>query len=625
MLVPPQQSVRAQTNWSDDQTEKQARLSALLRALPSRTGVYRLVGDENRILYIGKARNLRARVSSYFKPTGLSTKTINLVSKTEDIQYTVVNSETEALLLEQSLIKSEKPPYNVLLRDDKSYPYIYLSDHEYPQIRIHRGSKSQHGTYFGPFPSASAVRNSISLLQRVFRLRPCSDSYFKNRSRPCLQYQIHRCSGPCVGMIDESAYAEDINRATLFLDGKSQTLIDELKQQMHQASTDLEYELAARLRDQIQSLRKVQEDQSIYTSSGSVDLFGVAARESHVCIQGMFIRDGRLLGHRNWFPSNELGLEPNVFLGKFLAQFYLGNVKREIPRTLITHLDFDDREILAAALSAHFGRTIEIVTQVRKKRAKWLELVRENVEHSLSTYIQTRQQEADRFIALQSLLGVSKPLQRIECFDISHSQGEATIASCVVFDHTGPVKSEYRRFKIAGVNRGDDYHALEQAVSRRFTRVQAEGLSLPDILIIDGGIGQINIVYESISAMLDEDMVLLGIAKDPTRKSGKETVWQFGKGKLVIDPTSGAMHLLQQIRDEAHRFAITGHRMARGKARRISQLDSISGVGPKRRRNLLVHFGSVASIRQASAAEIAKVPGVNRKLAEHIYGHFNAV
>ena len=600
-------------------------LASLLEALPKRCGVYRFLDNEERILYIGKAKNLKTRVSSYFKPKGLSTKTLNLVAKIVDIEYTVVNSETEALLLEQSLIKSEKPRYNVLLRDDKSYPYIYVSAHAYPQIRVHRGKKSADGSYFGPFPSSAAVRNSLSLLQRVFRLRPCTDTYFKNRSRPCLQYQIRRCSGPCVGLIEQSVYEKDIRRATMFLEGRSQSLLDELKQKMQLASTNLEYEAAGRIRDQIQSLRKVQEDQSIYTSSGSVDLFGIAARDNQICIQGMFIRDGRLLGHKNWFPENSLSLEPNQMLGEFLSQYYLGNVEREIPKMVISLVDFADREILKKALSERSGRMVEISYQVRSTRAKWLELVRENVEQSLLTYLQARQQEADRFIDLQQRLDLLEIPQRLECFDISHSQGEATMASCVVFDHNGPVKAEYRRFKIQGVLGGDDYHALAQAVSRRYTRSQVEGVPLPDILIIDGGAGQINVVHESLCAILDHEMVLLGISKDPTRKSGKETIWQFGKGKLAMEPTSGAMHLLQQIRDEAHRFAITGHRMARQKSRRSSQLDSIEGVGPKRRRNLLVHFGSVSTLRGASVEEIAKVPGINHKLAEQIHGHFNAV
>lgn len=598
--------------------------TTLLRSLPARCGVYRFLDEQSSVLYVGKANNIKSRVLSYFRPTGLATKTMRLVERTKDIQFTVTESETEALLLEQSFIKREKPPFNVLLRDDKSYPYILITDHEYPQIKRHRGRTHDRGTFFGPYPSTVAVRNSLSILQRVFQLRPCEDSMFKNRSRPCLQYQIKRCSGPCVGLIDPTRYNQELRLAKLFLEGKSQSLLDELKFRMQELADLKQYEEAARLRDRIQDLRQVQEEQHVHKSSGDVDAFAIATAENHVCIQGMFIRNGILMGHRNWYPKNELQVASSSVLSSFVSQYYFGTVERNIPRTVLTMQSLEDSNVLAEALSKKAGHIVEVTSQVRASRAKWQEMVVENTNLALTAYVRARQNESKRLFDLQQLLELDKLPQRLECFDVSHTHGEATMAACVVFDANGPVTSDYRRYKINDIEPGDDYAALYQAVERRFKRLQKEEGQVPDILIIDGGRGQINKVEELLLSYTDQEVVLLGISKGEGRKPEFDVVWRAGEGVVSLDPTSGSMHLLQHIRDEAHRFAITGHRAARRRARKRSELDEIVGIGPKRKRQLLTHFGSTASIRTASVSEIAKVPGISRKLAAEIHEVFHA-
>ena len=604
-------------NIADARKEK---FDALLSSLPTRSGVYRMIDKEGNVLYVGKSKNLKARVASYFRPTGLATKTMRLVGRTQDIQVTVTNSETEALLLEQTFIKTDRPPFNVLLRDDKSYPYIRFSNHEFPKIELHRGSKEVGGVLFGPYPSAAAVRQSISILQRLFQLRPCKDSYFKNRSRPCLQHQIERCSAPCVGLIEPEKYEEDLRLASLFLKGKSQAILSELKTSMNAASSDLDYEAAARIRDQIQNLRKVQEEQSVHTSTGDVDAFGVASNESNVCVHGMFIRDGRLLGHRNWFHKNELGTNESELIAQFLGQYYFGGVEREIPRTVLTLVHIEDRDILAAALSEKAGRLVEVTTQVRSTRARWQSMVQENAELSLESHVRSQANNLDRMLDLQRSLNLEEVPSRLECFDISHSSGEATMASCVVFGTDGPLKSDYRRYRIQDIESGDDYASLGQAVERRYQRIQAGEGKLPDVLIIDGGRGQINKVRASLSDLMVEGVRVIGISKGPGRRPGLETIWDCETGAIDIEPTSGAMHLLQHIRDEAHRFAVEGHRARRQKARRQSELDDVPGIGAKRKRSLLTHFGSVTAMKSASIDEMAKVPGISRKLATQLHG-----
>ena len=593
---------------------------AFLETLPQKPGVYRMLDAAGGCLYVGKARSLKPRVTSYFRASGLSTKTMALVNRIADVQITVTRSETEALLLEQSLIKSERPPYNVVLRDDKSYPYIYLTGHDdFPRLTFHRGAKKKTGRYFGPFPSAGAVRDSLNILQKLFRLRHCDDSFFRNRSRPCLQYQIRRCSGPCVGLVEQADYREDVDLAVLFLEGKSGTVLEIFKAKMQAAADALDFERAAKYRDQIARLRKVQEQQYVHVAEGDVDLFAVAENGGVHCVQALFVRAGRMLGQRTWFPRNDLGLAVGELLEAFVSQYYLGGPERDLPRAVITSTSLGDAEVLAAALGLRGGRRVEVVHQVRGQRARWLALAGDNATHALNAFIADKRNVFARLVALQDALGLDDVPQRLECFDISHTMGEATVASCVVFDSSGPLKSDYRRFNIEGLTPGDDYAAMEQALRRRYTRLkQGEG-KLPDVLVIDGGAGQVARAETVLEQLQVTDVVVLGIAKGPSRRPGLEK-FLVGGSEIDIPPQGDASMLLQQIRDEAHRFAITGHRQRRQKSRRQSELDEIAGVGPKRRRELLTHFGAVSALRGASIDEIAKVPGISRKLAQDIYG-----
>jgi excinuclease ABC subunit C len=592
---------------------------SFLKTLTSKPGVYRMLSASGDVLYVGKARNLKTRVTSYFRASGLTIKTMALVSKISDVQVTVTNSETEALLLEQSLIKEEKPPYNILLRDDKSYPYIYLTDDtQYPQLTFHRGAKKNKGRYFGPFPSTSSVRESLNILHKLFQIRSCDNGFFKNRSRPCLQYQIKRCSAPCVGRINTEQYADDVRLAAMFLEGESMAVLKEFKVKMQAASNRLDFERAAKYRDQIGHLQQVQENQYVHSSGGEVDVFGIATKSGYACVQGLFVRDGRVLGNRTWFPKNSLDSGPDELLFAFLSQYYFGFIEREIPKSVIASIAHDDRDMLHGALTRRTGRKVVVSSAVRGKRARWLAMVNENAELSLDVYVADRKNVFGRFLDLQEALGMEAVPQRLEAFDVSHTAGTQTVASCVVFDSTGPVNSDYRRFNIKGVTAGDDFGAMEQALRRRYRRVKDGEAILPDALIIDGGLGQVNRAAKVLGELQIEDVCLIGIAKGPSRKPGLEQILVAGQGNLMIGPNSGALHLLQHIRDEAHRFAIAGHRSRRQKRQRKSELDGIPGVGPKRKQQLLAHFGSVASIKGASAEEIVKVPGINRKLAYDI-------
>ena len=597
-----------------------------LASLTRKPGVYRMLDADGGVLYVGKARNLKARVSTYFRASGLTAKTMALVSKVHDVQVTVTRSETEALLLEQSLVKEDRPPYNVVLRDDKSYPYIHLTDHaEFPRLAFHRGAKKKRGRYFGPFPSAYAVRDSLNILQKLFRLRSCEDSYFQNRSRPCLQYQIHRCSGPCVGLVEPAQYADDVRLAVLFLEGSSQAVLAEFKQKMEAASAALDFERAAKYRDQISHLVRVQENQYVHGAAGDVDAFGIALASGHACVQGVFVRDGRVLGQRAWFPRNDLDVEPGVLLSAFLSQYYFGGGDREVPRSVIVSVPPTDRAVLQDALAERAGRRVEVVAGPRGQRARWLEMAQQNAELAIGSFVADRRNVFARFVDLQEALGLSDVPRRIECFDISHTSGGDTVGSCVVFDPNGPLKSDYRRFNIEGVTGGDDFAAMDQALRRRYRRLQRGEAPFPDLLVIDGGMGQVRRAANVLAELQVEGVRLLGVAKGASRKPGLERILTDAGEEIVLPPSGGAFHLLQHVRDEAHRFAITGHRGRRRKRQRESQLDGIPGVGPKRKRELLAHFGSVASLKGASAEEIAKAPGVSRKLAETVYDSLHAV
>ncbi len=596
---------------------------AFLANLTRKPGVYRMMGEGGEVLYVGKARNLKARVTSYFRASGLTTKTMAMVARIVDIQVTITNSETEALLLEQSLIKQERPPYNVTLRDDKSYPYIYLTDDkDYPRLAFHRGAKRKTGRYFGPFPSASAVRDSLNSLQKLFRIRQCDNSFFRNRSRPCLQYQIQRCSGPCVNLIEPEEYQQDVELAVMFLDGRDQAVLDVFKARMEAASQALEFERAAKYRDQIAQLRKVQEQQYVHSEVGDVDVFALASNGAAVCVQALFLRAGRMLGQRTWYPRNELELSGAELLEAFLGQYYFAGAQRDWPKAVILSHELADEAALAQALTERTGRRVEVTSRVRSQRARWLKLAQENVAHSLAAYQADRRNVHARFVALAEALQLEEVPERLECFDISHTMGEATVASCVVFNREGPLKSDYRRFNIEDITGGDDYAAMAQALRRRYTRLkQGEG-AFPDLLIIDGGKGQLEQARAVLAELQVDSVGLLGIAKGPTRKAAFERY--FTPEQEVKVPGGGAAELLQHIRDEAHRFAITGHRTRRQKNRNRSELDDIPGVGPKRKKALLTHFGGLKGLKGASREELARIDGVSAKLAADIYATLHA-
>jgi excinuclease ABC subunit C len=593
-----------------------------LAELTRRPGVYQMLDESGKVLYVGKAKNLKNRVSSYFRSTGLSVKNRSLMEKAADVQVTVTGSETEALLLEQNLIKSLKPPYNILLRDDKSYPFIFLTEKDsYPALGLHRGAKRKGVRYFGPFPNVSTVRETLNLLQKSFRVRQCDESHFKNRSRPCLQYQIERCKAPCVGLVSEQEYAEDVRHTSMFLEGKDREIITELTTQMERASETLDFEKAAELRDQVIHLRRVQEQQYVSGHSGDVDVVAGLISPIGICVQVLFIRGGRILGSRSYYPKVNMVTSVSELLGGFIPQFYLaGSAQHQIPREIITNAELEDETMLRVALEQTANRKVQLSARVRGDRARWLQLAVNNAEQNLQGRYASNMDYAGRLKALQSDLSLDDAPKRMECFDISHSSGESTVASCVVFDDNGPLKSDYRRFNISGITAGDDYAAMQQALTRRYKRLKSGEGKLPDILFIDGGKGQLRMAEDVLTELDVKGVLLVGVAKGVTRKAGLESLFMAGRSdEIVLPPDSPALHLIQHIRDEAHRFAITSHRQARGKTRRTSPLEAIPGVGPKRRRELLTFFGGFQEIERASVEEIAKVPGISKQMAEEIY------
>jgi len=598
---------------------------AFLKTLTSRPGVYRMLDAEGEIIYVGKAKNLKRRVSSYFSRHDTSPKTRAMVAQIRDIEVTITNTENEALLLENNLIKAHRPRYNILLRDDKSYPYIYLSDDEFPRLSLHRGRRNKKGRYFGPYPSASAVRESLNLLQKLFPVRQCEDSFYRNRHRPCLQYQIKRCSGPCVELIDKESYQEDVRHAIMFLEGKDNAIIDELVHKMEAASEALEFERAAHYRDQIANLRRVQEKQYVMGEGGDLDVIAAAQKDGAGCVQVFFIRNGRNLGNKTYFPQHTTQADTADILAAFIPQYYIsGGGERQIPSEILISERLPEQALLEQVLSAQAGRKVSISDRLRGDRARWLQLARTNAEQALSSHLATRQNIMRRFEALQEALELEDMPQRIECFDISHTMGEATVASCVVFDTNGAVKSDYRRFNIEGITPGDDYAAMEQALTRRFKRLKEGEGKYPDILLIDGGKGQLRQAEKVLEELQVIGVILIGVAKGPTRKPGMEQLILSGhSAPIILPPDSPALHLIQQVRDEAHRFAITGHRQRRAKARRTSSLEDIPGLGPKRRQQLLRQFGGLQEVARAGVEDLMVVKGISRKLAQSIYDAFH--
>ncbi len=597
---------------------------AFVNALTTRPGVYQMYDDAGGLLYVGKAKNLKNRVGSYFRASGLTDKTMALVAKIQDIQVTVTTTEVDALLLEHNLIKTQQPPYNVLLRDDKSYPYIFLSsDDDFPRIAMHRGAKRRKGQYFGPYPSAGAVRESMHFLQKVFKVRQCEDSYFKNRSRPCLQYQIERCSGPCVDLVTEEDYAQQVESTSLFLSGKSQQLMVRLADDMEQAAAQLSYEKAAIYRDQIGHLQHVQASQGIEGVSGDLDIIAAAASHGRACVQVLFVREARVLGSKTYYPPLKLQEGVEQLLAAFIPQFYLG-LGRAIPAEIIVNAEPDSADIIAQALSVQAERKVKLRSRVRESRAQWLVLAQQTAETNLTAHLAGRQTMLGRLQALQDLLGLSQLPERMECFDISHSSGEATVASCVVFDQHGPRKVDYRTFNIEGVTPGDDYGAMHQALERRYKRLKTTEAKMPDVLLIDGGKGQVAQAMSVLNDLQVSGVEVVGVAKGVTRKAGLETLINGETGEQIqLPPDHPALHLIQHIRDEAHRFAITGHRGRRDKARQRSALQDIPGVGAKRRRELLRHFGSAQGVQNANIDELKKISGISAAIAQQIYDHLH--
>ncbi len=589
---------------------------AFVRQLSTAPGVYRMFAADDSVLYVGKAGALRNRVASYFNAAPKSPRTLAMLAQVARMEVTVTRTEGEALLLENQMIKSLRPRYNVLLRDDKSYPYVLLTQEEWQRLAFHRGPRSLPGRYFGPYPSAGAVRETLGTMHKLFKLRSCEDSVFRNRSRPCLQYQIGRCSAPCVGFVEAGEYADAVRRAALFLDGRSDELTDELTQAMETASQRLDFEYAARMRDLVTTLRKLQARQYVDGVAADLDVLACAMLGSNACVLLLAFRDGRNLGTRAFFPKTNGTDSAEEVLSAFVSQYY---AEQPAPCEIVLDRDIPDRELIEHALSAAGNRRVQIKTSVRGERAGYLDLARRNAELSLATELSSQAAQGARLEALRELLQLDVAPQRIECFDISHTMGEATVASCVVFNADGPLRSQYRRYNIAGIEPGDDYAAMHQALDRRFRRAVEEGGVLPDLLLIDGGAGQLAQAREVLGDLGVDGVRLVGVAKGEGRRAGHETLVLPDGRELHPGPDSLGLQLIQQVRDEAHRFAITGHRGRRQKARSSSRLEDIPGIGPRRRANLLRHFGGLAGLKAAGIEEIARVDGVNAALAERIY------
>jgi len=596
-------------------------LQSFLKALPAKPGVYRMLASDDTILYVGKARHLRNRVSSYFQGRAHAEKTQALLAQVARVEITVTASETEALLLEYNLIKQHRPRYNVLLKDDKSFPYIHLTAHEYPRLAYYRGAGKVPGRFFGPYPNSVAARETLQLLQKLFRLRPCEDTYFANRSRPCLQYQIGRCSAPCVGLVSREAYAQDIADAVQVLQGRNSELIAELGRRMETAAGQLQYESAARFRDQIAMLKQIQASQSVTRISGAdIDAVAISGDGPEFCVSVVFVRGGRNLGSSNFFPKGGLGGRREALAG-FLAQYYLG---REAPDEIVVGEMVEDAAVLEAALAQRAGRPVPIRSSVRGTRARWLAMARTNAELGLQMKAASRAGIGEQLAALQQALGLAQLPRRLECFDVSHTMGESASASCVVFGPEGPLKSDYRRFNLKGITPGDDYAGMHQAVSRHFARVLKGEGAMPDVLLIDGGEGQLQAARDALAELGVAGPIAVGVAKGADRRAGQERLFLAARdAPLILGADSAALRLVQRVRDEAHRFAIAGHRKARSRNRLESFLEEIPGLGPAKRRELLKSFGGLQGVRQASVEDLAKVRGISRPLAERIFETMN--
>ena len=594
----------------------------ILAGLPHLPGVYRMLNATADVLYVGKARDLKKRVSSYFQKTQQSPRISLMLAQVAAIETTVTRSEAEALLLENNLIKGLNPKYNILFRDDKSYPYILLSGHAYPRLAFHRGvQQAGRGQYFGPFPTTVAVRDSMHLLQKIFRLRTCEDSVFNHRSRPCLLHQIKRCTAPCVGLIAPEQYQEDVRQAAEFLQGKEQAVLATVERKMLVAADAQDYEAAAIYRDQVQALRKVQERQFVESESeANADVIAVVAKSELVCVNLTMIRGGRHLGDKTFFPVNAQGHAPAEVLQAFVEQHY---VDKPVPALILLNTELE-AEALGSILTEQARYPVRLVTRPIGERRVWVTMAEKNALLAIEQRLAKHATQEIRLAALIEALGLAENVARIECFDISHTMGEATVASCVVYDLAAMQNSEYRRYNISGIEPGDDYGAMRSVLTRRYQKIAAGEGRLPDLILIDGGKGQVGVAREVLGGLGLNEIELIGVAKGPERKAGlEELIFADERLPLQLRPDHPGLHLIQQIRDEAHRFAITGHRAQRGKKRTQSVLIEISGIGPKRRQMLLTRFGGLKGLSNASVDEITKVEGISPALAEKIYALFH--
>jgi excinuclease ABC subunit C len=595
---------------------------AYIASLPKRPGVYRMYGAGQELLYVGKARSLRDRVATYFAARNVDPKVQALVAQISAIEVTLTNSETEALLLEYNLIKAHKPRFNIVLRDDKSFPYIHLYvEHDFPRLEFYRGARNAPGRYFGPFPNAGAVRDTLNQLQKLFRIRNCADSFFANRSRPCLQHQIGRCSAPCVGLITREVYAQDIAAAVKVLEGRSEEVNSELEARMDEAGSRLQFERAAQIRDQLAALKRIQAQQVVNAESArDLDVFVIVGEGGDYAVSIMVMRAGRNLGVSSYFPRAVLA-EPHEALASFIMQYYADGLP---PTEVLLGSPIEEIDALGEALSSRAGHTVEVRHPQRGLGVRWVELTRENAQQALRMHFAQRAGMEEMLADLAAELDLPEPPRRLECFDISHTGGEGTVASCVVFGPEGPLKKEYRRFNIRGVAPGDDYGALRQALERRYRHVREGEVPAPDVLLIDGGLGQISQVHEVITELGFGELALIGVAKGPDRKPGQERVFVYGASAPIVPAAHGpASRLIQRIRDEAHRFAITGHRRKRARRYNESVLEVVPGLGPAKRRALLKHFGGLQGIMRAGVADLTHVSGIGAALARALYDHLH--